>query len=112
MNRKITPLTGQVLIEILPSESQSAGGIVFPEHTMSPEENQQAARDPQLPKPHIGLVKAIGKWPMLKNGMALLPEFGVGARVIVRHNAGIQMQRNIGEKFRMVEQQEVLAVLV
>lgn len=107
----IRPLTGQVLVEILPRESLSAGGITIPEHTTSPEEHTQAAHNPIPPKPHIGIVKAIGQWPKLKNGMAVPPAFGLGARVVVGHHAGIQMHRGIGEKFRMVRTEEVLAVL-
>lgn len=108
---KIKPLTGQVLVEILPDDKRSAGGIEFPEHTLSPEEVQATHRNPQKPPPWKGIVREIGAWPKLRNGMALLPEFGIGATVVVGHNAGIQMQRNIGERFRMVLLDEVLAVL-
>jgi co-chaperonin GroES (HSP10) len=107
----IRPLTGQVLIEILPKETSSAGGIVFPEHTTSPEEHQQAARNPVKPPPLHGIVRAIGNWPKLRNGMANMPEFGIGARVIVGPHAGLSMHRGIGERFRMVLIEEVLAVL-
>ena len=108
---RIKPLTGQVLIELLPPEAQSDGGIFFPEHTLSPEEVQMTHRQPELPRPHMGIVRAIGAWPKIKNGMQLMPEFGNGAKVIIRHNAGIQMNRNIGDKLRMVRNSEVLAVV-
>ena len=108
---KIRPLTGQVLVEILPSEKVSAGGIEIPEHTLSAEEHQQAAKNPRPPPPWTGIVREIGAWPKLRNGLLAMPEYGKGARVLVGHNAGIQMQRNIGERFRMVHQDEVLAIL-
>ena len=111
MNYRIRPLTGQVLVEVLPTDTHSAGGIEFPQHTQSPEEVQASHRRPEPPPPLTGIVREIGPWPKLKNGMAVLPDFGIGARVIVRHNAGIQMQRNIGERFRMVLVEEVLAVV-
>jgi len=107
----IRPLTGQVLIEILPRDRFSPGGIEFPEYTLSAEEVQQRNHVPTKPPPLHGVVTAIGAWPKLRNGMALMPEFGVGAKVIVRHNAGLQMHRGIGEKFRMCLVEEVLAVV-
>lgn len=106
------PLTGQVLVEILPTDKRSAGGIELPEHTMSPEENQSASQRPMMPPGITGIVKAIGAWPKLSNGMALMPEFGVGARVIIGPHAGLEMHRGIGERLKMVNQSSVLAVLL
>ena len=108
---RVRPLTGQVLIEILPKDRFSPGGIEFPDHTMSPEEVQASHRNPQRPPPLQGIVREIGNWPKLPNGMMAMPEFGIGAKVIVRHNAGLQMHRGIGEKFRMCLVEEVLAVV-
>jgi len=108
---KIKPLTGQVLVEILPADKRSAGGIDLPDHTMSPEENQEAARRPTMPPGLTGIVKAIGSWPKMPNGMMMMPEFGVGARVIIGPNAGLEMHRGIGERFKMVRNDQVLAVL-
>jgi chaperonin GroES len=108
----IKPLTGQVLVEIIPSEKRSAGGIDLPDHTMSPEENQEAAHRPTMPPGITGFVVAIGPWPKLSNGMALMPEFGVGARVVLSRGAGLDLQRGIGERLKMVHQSQVLAVLI
>ena len=107
----IRPLTGQVLVEILPADKRSAGGIDLPDHTMSPEENQQAARQPTMPPGLTGVVKAIGPWPKLANGFALMPEFGVGARVVIGRGAGLDLQRGIGERLKMVRNEQVLAIL-
>jgi co-chaperonin GroES (HSP10) len=107
----ILPLTGQVLVQILPKETRSAGGVELPEHTMSPEENQQAAHNPTPPPPLQAVVMEIGPWPKLPNGMAVMPEFGVGAKVIVGFYAGIELHRGIGERFRMVRNNQVIAVL-
>lgn len=104
-------MCGQVLVEILPKEKMSEGGIAFPDHTTSPEEHQQAARKPVKPPPLYGIVRAIGNWPKLRNGMMAMPEFGLGARVVVGSHAGITMHRGIGERFRMCLVEEVLAVL-
>lgn len=108
---RLRPLTGQVLVEILPADKRSAGGIELPEHTMSPEENQLSARRPTMPPGLTGLVKAIGPWPKLSNGMMLMPEFGVGARVVIGRGAGLDLQRGIGERLKMVRNDQVLAVM-
>lgn len=108
---KIRPLTGQVLVEILPADKVTAGGIEIPERVMSPEEVQESHRNPAPPPPWQGIVREIGPWPKLPNGMALMPEYGRGARVLIRHNAGIQMRRSIGTRLRMVRQSEVLALI-
>lgn len=111
MTRRIIPLTGEVLVELLPPE-RVINGVAIPDHTPTPEEVQASHHHVEKPKAIQGIVRAIGKWPMTKNGMAVMPQFGVGAKVVLPHNAGIRMQRNIGEQFRMVRNSEVLAVLV
>lgn len=108
---KIKPLTGQALVEILPPDTMTAGGIELPQRSLSAEEVQERHRTPAPPPPWTGIVREIGPWPKLRNGMALMPDFGRGAKVIVGHNAGLQMHRGIGERFRMVQIREVLAVL-
>jgi co-chaperonin GroES (HSP10) len=108
----IKPLTGQVLVELLPPEKCSAGGITIPDHTMSPDEHQEAARRPTMPPGLTGIVKAIGPWPKTRTGFARMPEFGVGARVIIGRGAGLDLQRGIGERLKMVRNDQVLAVLI
>lgn len=108
---RIRPLTGQTFIEILPADKVSAGGIEFPERALTPDERQADSHNPTKPQPLQGRIVAIGPWPKLKCGLAVMPQYAVGDRVLVQFNAGIQMQRNIGERFRMVENEEVLAIL-
>jgi len=110
---RIIPLTGQVLVELDPPAKFADLGkiLMLPQRTPSPEENQQAARRPEMPLGVTGIVREIGAWPKLRNGMALMPEFGRGAKVVIGANAGQQMLRGIGEKFRMVHIGEVLAVV-
>lgn len=107
----IRPLTGQVLIEILPRENITEGGIALADRSLSPEEVEQTHRNPTPPEPWKGIVRSIGPWPKLKNGMAVLPEYGIGARVIIGRHAGIEMERRLGERLRMVNQKDVLAVI-
>jgi co-chaperonin GroES (HSP10) len=108
---KIKPLTGQVLVEVLPAETDSAGGIALPNRSKSAEEVEQSHIDPQKPGPITGIVRAIGPWPVLKNGMAMPPEFGVGAKVLLSPWRGTALQRHLGERLRLVPNQDVLAVL-
>lgn len=112
MTRKVKPLTGQVLIEVLPADMLSSGGIAIPEHTLSADEQQEASKNPEKPaRNNIGIVRAIGPWPKLKNGLALLPEFGVGAKVVFNSYRGVEMQQRVGQRLRMMRNEDVLAVL-
>lgn len=108
---KIKPLTGHVLVEIIPPNKISDGGIEIPERSLSPEEVQQRHPNPEKPKPITGIVREIGSWPKTKNGMLQMPEFGKGAKVLIGALSGIHMQRHIGERFKMVRLDDVLAVL-
>lgn len=110
--RKIRPLTGQVLIEVLPTDNKTPGGIDLPEVVrVSPDVVQEQSHDPQKPvPPNIGIVRAIGPWPKLPNGMTLLPEFGVGARVAFNPYRGDQLRYET-KPLRLVRLDDVLAVL-
>lgn len=108
---RVRPLTGQVLIEVLLADSISAGGIHFPECALSADEVQERSRNPEKPAAMTGIVRAIGPWPKLENGMALMPEFGVGAKVLFNQFRGVAMQRHLGQRLRMVRNTDVLAVL-
>lgn len=108
---KVKPLTGQVLIEVLPPEKESAGGVALPDYDLTPEDQQRLARNPQMPPGLKGRVRAIGAWPKTASGLARMPEFGVGALVIIPPKSGLEMHRNLGDRFRMVKQSQVLAVL-
>lgn len=108
---RVRPLTGNVLIELEAPEKLTPGGIVIPEHTASPEENQIAARAPTKPLAVTGKVVEIGPWPKLRNGLTLMPEFGLGARVAVRPAAGVTMAWETSGRLKMLRTKDVLAVL-
>lgn len=109
--RRVKPLAGQVLIELLPADTHSAGGIELPNRTLSPEEVQERHRDPEKPMAIIGVVKALGDWPRLANGMGLLPDYGVGAKVAIRPEVGTSLQWDKTRRLKMIPQKDVLAVL-
>lgn len=111
MNYHVRPLTGQVLIELVPPARVSLGGIDLPDHTVTPEEQQERDHHPTPPGPVQGIVVAIGPWKKLKNGMALLPPFGVGAKVLVPKHAGMSMSYDVSGRLKMVPSEQVLAVL-
>jgi co-chaperonin GroES (HSP10) len=108
---RIRPLTGQVLVEILPPEKLSPGGIEIPERALTPDEHQRESLNPSPPPPWTGIVREIGKWPMLRSGLLDMPPFGIGQTVLVGRHSGVAMERFIGKQFRMVKASEVLAVL-
>ncbi len=110
--RKVKPLTGQVLVELLPVETQSAGGIELPHRGLSAEEVQASHQNPEKPQGLQAIVREIGQWPKLKNGMAMMPEFGRNSRVVISPNAGQLLQWDTTRRLKLIEQSKVLAVLI
>lgn len=108
---KILPLPGRVLVELIPRKNLSAVGLELPEVSISADAVQATHRDPSPPPAIQCLVRKIGSWPKNKNGMLEMPEFGVGSKVLVGFHSGIQMERSVGEKFKMILQRDVLAIL-
>lgn len=109
--RKVKPLTGQVLVEIIPAENKSPGGIEFPNRSLSAEEVQETHQNPEKPKALTGIVRACGPWPKLKCGLTLMPEYGLNAKVFIRPHAGIDMQWDTSRRLKMVKQSDVLAII-
>lgn len=109
----IRPLEGQVLIEVLPPNTKTSGGIDLPDNpSIPPEIVQEQAMNPVKPTgQNIGIVRAIGSWPKLKCGLRLLPEYGIGAKVVFNPYRGTQLQRGLGDRLKLVSQSDVLAIL-
>lgn len=110
---KIKPLPGQVLIEVEPPPELSAGGVALPSDLpVPPDVEQENSRNPEKPsKNNIGRVVAVGAWPKTRKGLLVMPEFGLGARVIFNAWRGVQMERALGDKLRMINQKDVLGVI-
>ncbi len=107
---RVRPLTGKVMVRVLgPIEASSI--IETPDRHVPPEEQQVLNHKPTPPLPLVGIVESIGPWPTLKNGLRLLPPFVEGAKVLLRAGSGQQLARGVGEKLRMVDTNDVLAVL-
>lgn len=101
MTPRIKPLTGQCLLEMLPPKDAIESGPFKGYQTLAIPSKYQA-------KPTRGVVRAIGPWPALKNGMRLLPEFGLGAIVWVPNAVGQKLTRDVGEKYKLVRVKDVL----
>lgn len=107
---RVKPLTGQILIELDERERTSPGGVAIPEHTLSPEEHQERSHHPAPPPGITGRVVEIGDWPKLKNGMAVMPPFGIGARVVIRPTSGVEFHWETSCRLKMVQTEDILAV--
>lgn len=100
----IRPLTGQVLIRILPNPPESYGGIVLPDLAFDRIPGEKA-------KPRRGLVIATGPWKKTKQGFCVLPDFKPGDTVLVSEYLGTKLTRAIGENLRLCRVEDVLALL-
>lgn len=108
---KVRPLCGQVLIEIINPEPATASGIVLPNRSKSAEEIQETHLDPVKPGALTGIVRACGSWPKLRCGLMAMPEYGIGAKVLIRPEVGTPMDWDSNRKLRIVPQSAILAVL-
>lgn len=101
---KIRPLTGQVLIEVLPPDDKTHGGLFLPDIAHERIQGEKA-------KPIKGRVIAIGPWRKVKSGACVLPDFGIGALVICSPYLGVKLGRNLGERHLLMPCEHVLAVV-
>lgn len=101
---KIRPLTNQVLIQVLPPEDKTHGGLFLPDVAQSSPHGEKA-------RPFKGLVLAIGPWRKTKNGFSILPDFRIGETVICTPYAGQPLSRNVGERYQLVQVDDVLATV-
>jgi len=97
-----------VLLQIIP-QTESQGGIVFPKRTVSPEEQQELDHHPTPPAPIRAKVIAIGPWLKTPTGMLKPPHFPPGSTVYVRPGSGKDLNRGIGERLKIVRQEDILA---
>lgn len=100
----IRPLTGQVLIEVLPPDDKTHGGLFLPDIAHDRIQGEKA-------KPCKGRVVAIGPWRKTKTGFAILPDFWIGALVVFTPYAGVKVGKHLGERHQLVRIDDVLAVL-
>lgn len=101
---KIRPLPGQVLIQVLPPETQTETGLFLPDIAADAPKGEKQ-------RPFKGVVIALGPWRKTKQGFGVLPDFGIGQTVICTPYRGTKLSRNIGERYQLVRADDVLAVV-
>lgn len=92
----LTPLGDNVLLQRVEAESTTKGGIVLPE----------SAKE----KPQEGLVIAAGEGRVNDEGERVALQVKKGNRVIFSSYAGTEVSHG-GEKFLIVREDEILAVI-
>lgn len=94
----IRPFQGQVLVEMLPSPLENGLWVTPTKDYLRPQE---------------GIVRRIGTWRQARKSRSLIPyDFRVGDKVLVdRRSWGPIIDRHIGERFRLVKADQILAVL-
>jgi len=95
----IRPFQGQVLVEMLPADAFSHAGLSIP--------------DKAKEKPQQGIVRRIGAWKQARKSRGLIPyDFKVGDKVVIdRRTWGHQLDRHIGERFKIVKAEQVVAIV-
>lgn len=105
---RVRPLTGQCLVELFPP-CEWEGSLILPQSA------QEVKSSPENIYVRQGAVKGkvveMGAWPKAKNGYARLPDFGMGAIVLVPPHTGQQLAWETTGRLRLIRQDEVLAVL-
>lgn len=91
----LKPLGDRIVIEALPSEEKTAGGIYLPDSAQE--------------KPMIGKVAAVGTGKVLDNGKVIPLEVKVGDKVLYGKYAGTEVKID-GEKFLIMQERELLGV--
>ena len=99
----IRPLTGQVLIRLLPNPPASFGGIILPDVAFDRIEGEKL-------KPRLGLVIACGPWRKTKNGFSVLPEVRPNDVVLISEYRSAKLTRSVGEHLRLIRSDDILAV--
>lgn len=114
--RSVRPCRGKVLIEMIPPDEVSPGGVFLPEQVYSVASDTGRSK-PLTPRGATvrARVISIGPWPLVKKGpkkgFQLMPEFKEGDLVIVSAHGGTYMSYGTNQRLRMVRQSGVLAVL-
>lgn len=92
----ITPLRDQLVVELIDSESVTAGGIVIP--------------DSATEKPSQGIVKAVGPGRYLDDGKFVPTTVKVGDRVMFSKSAGQQLKIS-NEIIHIFVEDQIIAVI-
>jgi chaperonin GroES len=92
----IVPLNDKIVIERLPAEDKTAGGIVLP--------------DTAKEKPKQGKVKALGDGKLLESGKRAAFQVKEGDRVLFTSYAGTEVNVD-GKELLIMTEEDILAVI-
>lgn len=93
----IKPLFGNVLIQPLEAEQQTAGGIILP--------------DTVKEKPQMGIIRAVGDGSWDEDGEKRIPmEVKVGQKVMYKKWGGNEVKMG-HEEWTIVDQKDILAII-
>jgi chaperonin GroES len=93
---KIRPLQDHVIVKRSPEDEHTKGGLIIP--------------DTAKEKPLTGIVIAVGKGKLLKNGKVRPPVVKAGDRVVFVKYAGAEARLD-GEEYLMLREDDMLGVL-
>ena len=105
---RIKPLTGQVLVLLLPRD-EKIGEIFIPEvaHDARPtHENVYVKRGHRK-----GIVQEVGPWKTTKTGLAILPDVKRGDTVMLNDYTGTRLTQGIDDNLRLIKLDEILGIL-
>jgi co-chaperonin GroES (HSP10) len=90
------------LVEILPENFTSGGGILIPPAAKNKDEEHK------LPAQKAVVIR-MGAWAVKDNGRAVMPEVAPGSRVIVSQYYGQKVRIVRGRVYRLVKVEDILA---
>lgn len=102
--RQLRPLPQQIIVEALPPEDKTTGGLFLPDIA---KEAPQGQKKRPFKARVVGISQAFRK---TKNGFGILPEFGVGALVLCTPYSGQKILYG-NQTLYSVKETDVLAVL-
>ena len=95
---KLKPLYDKIVVKVEEAKEQrTAAGIIIPDSAQE--------------KPQVGEVVAVGEGRLLQNGEVKPLKVKVGDYVVFNKYAGTEVELESGEKYLVLSEDEVLAIL-
>lgn len=105
---RIRPLTGQVLILLLPHDEKD-GSIFIPE---TANEARSTPDNIYVRMAHRkAIVQEVGPWKKTKQGLAVLPEVKPGDTVVISPYAGTRLSQDMNDHLKLIKSDDILALL-
>ena len=92
----LKPLGDRIVVEALPSEEKTAGGIYLPDSAQE--------------KPMIGKIAAVGTGKVLDNGKVIPLEVKVGDKVLYGKYSGTEVKID-GAEHLVMREDDILAII-